>query len=119
MNTFLNVMAITSPTEKTSFSSQGGIDYIVGALFILIGLLIFVLFNRKSKEKAEDYKKRQLEKYNENHKTKISDYKKTTLYLPFWERVKQVSPVMLCVLFIIMGISFITWTASGTPLFVL
>ena len=72
-----------NPTQHTSFVAQGGIDYMLGALFILLGIGIFLVFNKKAKNKMLDYKKRQLAEYNKNRKTDVKDYSNTRLYLPF------------------------------------
>ncbi len=104
------------PARSTSFQSMGGVDYIIGALFILIGILIYVLFQKKAKLRANNYKKEQLEQYNKNRGTKVTDYNRTKLYLPFWEKVKYVSPIMLTVTFILVGAIWIIWSATGTPL---
>ena len=105
-----------SPSEGTTFVSMGGVDYIIGTLFILIGLLIYIVFQKKSIKNIKDFKKRQLDQYNKNKKTKVTDYNKTKLFLPFGERVKTSSPVMLFALFVIIGLSWIIWTAIGVPL---
>lgn len=104
-----------SPTQGSSFTSLGGVDYIIGTLFILIGLLIFVLFQRKTKVKLEQYKKDQLFLYNKKRNIKISDYQKTSLYVPFWEKAKSSTPIMLTILFITVGLFWIIWTATGSP----
>ena len=93
-----------SPTKSNSFVSLGGVDYLMGALFILLGILIFVLYYKKSKLKYDNYKKEQLALYNKNKGTKITDYKKTKLYVPFWNVAKASTPVMSTALFIMMGI---------------
>ena len=72
-----------SPATGNSFVSLGGVDYLIGSLFILLGILVFVMFQNKAKIKSKKYKEEQLKIYNKNRKTKISDYKKTSLYLPF------------------------------------
>ena len=105
-----------NPTQHTSFVDQGGIDYMLGALFILLGIGIFLVFNKKAKTKMLDYKKRQLEEYNKNRGTKVTDYSNTRLYLPFWERAKFITPIMLTALFVMVGIFFIVWTAKGAPI---
>ncbi|NQZ66139.1 MAG: hypothetical protein HRT99_02925 [Mycoplasmatales bacterium] len=107
---------LTGPAESTSFQSMGGVDYIIGTLFILIGLVIYVLFQKKAKIRAEKYKQEQLVEYNKNRGTNVSDYKKTRLYLPFWEKVKFVTPIMLTITFILIGSLWIIWAATGVPL---
>lgn len=116
IKTIQHAASSINPFETQTFKSMGGVDYIIGSLFILIGLLIYVLFNRKSKTRLAEYKKEQLALYNKNRRTNVSDYSRTGLYVPFWERVKHSSPIMLTVLFILMGITWIVWTATGAPL---
>ena len=112
-NTIINNI---SPSKGTSFQSLGGIDYLMGSLLILIGILIFVLFHRKARQKMEEYKKEQLKVYNKNRKTNVQDYSKTSLYVPFWPKAKYSAPVMCLVLFVFVGLSWIIWTATGVPL---
>ena len=106
----------TDPSHGNSFTSLGGVDYIIGTVFILFGLLIYVLFQRKAKEKYEQYKKDQLALYNKNRGTNVKDYNKTNLYVPFWEKAKFSAPIMLTMLFIMVGVFWIIWTATGTPI---
>lgn len=91
-----------------SFGQDPWVGYVFGALFILIGILCFTLIS-KSKRKVEQYKQRQIDDYNTNHSTnkKLSDYNKVGLYLPSWEKAKSQMPVMLGLLMIIIGISWI------------
>ena len=103
------------PSHGSSFVSQGGIDYLVGALFILLGIMVFILFQKKAKNKYEKYKQDQLDLYNKNRGTKVTDYKKTTLYVPFFEKAKFTAPIMFTILFITIGLLFIIWTATGSP----
>ena len=72
-----------NPTKHTSFVSMGGIDYLIGTLLILLGITIFILFNKKAKVNMLKYKEQQLAEYNKNKKTRITDYSRTRLYLPF------------------------------------
>lgn len=105
----------TSPTHGNSFTSLGGVDYIIGSIFILFGILIYFAFHKKAQRNHENYKQRQLEIYNKNRGTNVSDYSKTNLYIPFWQKAKLTAPIMLCLLFVIVGVFWIIWTATGTP----
>lgn len=80
---YIENLKVVDPTDHTTFVSMGGIDYIIGALLIIIGITIFVLFNKKAKINAQIYKNKQLEQYNKNRNSKVTDYNRTKLFLPF------------------------------------
>lgn len=112
---YIENLKVVDPTDHTTFVSMGGIDYIIGALLIIIGITIFVLFNKKAKINAQIYKNKQLEQYNKNRNSKVTDYNRTKLFLPFWEKTKFVTPIMLTITFIFVGVTWIIWTATGVP----
>lgn len=116
LNVARSAASATSPTHGNSFTSMGGIDYIIGSIFIVLGILVYFAFQRKSKAKYEAYKKSQLDLYNKNRGTKVSDYSRTSLYVPFWDKAKFTAPVMISLLFVIVGLFWIIWTATGTPM---
>ncbi|MCR8612889.1 MAG: hypothetical protein NC236_00180 [Mycoplasma sp.] len=101
------------PTEKNYFISLGGIDYIFAGVLILIGIFVLVFFQKKARHNTDLYKKRQLEEYNKKRKIKETDYDKTGLYLPMWERAKRNAPFMIFATFIIIGVIWIIYTATG------
>lgn len=113
MNINMSLKATHNPFQETTFQSQGGIDYLIGALFVLLALSS-LLFIRKAKQRAEEYKKRQLKEYNKNRPTQRpeTDYSRTRLYLPMFERMKFSAPIMLAVLFAAVAIAFF----AGKPI---
>lgn len=102
-----SLQATHNPFQETTFQSQGGIDYLIGALFVLLALSA-LLFVRKAKQGAEDYKKRQLKEYNKNRPNQrpVTDYSKTRLYLPMFERMKFSAPIMMAILFAAVALAF-------------
>ena len=73
---------MSDPFKKSNFVSMGGIDYLVGALLILLGITIFVLFQKKATKKLKAYKQEQLDLYNKNRGTNVRNYEDTKLYVP-------------------------------------
>ena len=106
---------VSDPFKKSNFVSMGGVDYLVGALLILLGIAIFLLFQKKATAKMNKYKQEQLDLYNKNRGTNVKDYEDTKLFVPVWEKFKFSAPIMLTVLFIIVGFSFIMVAATGHP----
>ncbi|MBN3534604.1 hypothetical protein [Mycoplasma procyoni] len=97
----------SNPANYTIFPYW--LQVILGVLFILLGIVTFLLYP-KAKRKAEEYKKGQLEEYKKLHKiapaTNVS-YESTKMYLPAWENFKLGLPIIFGIVFIVIGISFI------------
>lgn len=110
------VLFANDPSHKVTFSSMGGVDYIIGAMLIILGFLVFFAFNNKAKRKIKEYKQLQLDVYNKNRGTKITDYNNTNLFLPPMVKFETSAPILLMILFVAMGVFWIIWTATGTPI---
>ena len=110
---FRALLGAENPFYTSSFTSNGGADYVIGGMCILLSILS-LLFIPKVKGKMADYKKRQLEEYNKNRpgRKDATNYESTGLYLPMFERMKYSSPVILCVLFLLVGVTFF----AGKPI---
>lgn len=98
-----------NPFYNDTFVRHGGVDYLMGALCILLALLS-AFYIRNSKRKMEEYKKQQLEEYNKNHNKNVKDYNSTGMYLPMKQRFFYGLPITLVVLFGILAISFFAAT---------
>lgn len=99
------VVQAPSPFTKSTFKSQGNFDYIAGAFFLVMALLA-ALYIKRAKRNLDRYKNDQLVAYNENHSKHASRYEDTSLYIPFWERMKSIAPVMFLLLFVFIAITF-------------
>ncbi len=93
--------------ESTPFYQSGNLDYVFGALFIVLGIVL-IFFYPRSKANAKKYKQRQLEEYKKQNPKASSDYEKTGMFLPPWERTKMFAPLFFSAVFIIIGIAFLT-----------
>lgn len=104
-----------NPFYESVFEPIGDYSYLIGAIFLLLAIAS-ALFIKKAQQNAEDYKKRQLIKYNENRPNQrpATDYRKTKLFLPFWEKVKLSAPIMFLIVFLIVGITFIVGQSIQT-----
>ena len=104
---------VSDPFKKSNFVSMGGVDYLIGALLILIGITIYLLFQKKAKINLANYKKEQLEVYNKNRNLNVLNYESTKLFVPVWQKIKFSAPILFTFLFIIIGLSFIMVAATG------
>ena len=104
---------VSDPFKKSNFVSMGGIDYLIGALLILLGITVFFLFQKKAKRNLAIYKQKQLDVYNKNRNTKVTNYNTTKLFVPVWQKIKFSAPVLFTALLIIVGLSFIMVAATG------
>jgi len=84
--------------------------YTFGSIFIVLGILIILLY-KKSKEKANLYRKRQMEEYKKLHPKSKATYSQTGMFLPAWEKAKLFAPILFGSIFIIIGIA---WMAGKT-----
>lgn len=88
--------------SKYVFSHQW-ISYTFGSLFVALGILLFFRYPN-AKKRRDNYRKRQLIEYHKNNPKKTHlRYEQTSLYLPFWEKVKFMAPVFFGVLLICIG----------------
>lgn len=109
-------MNATNPFQRSGvgvFNWPDWVGYSFGSIFIALGIAV-LFYAPRAGRKARAYKARQLELYNEQHHRKETNYKKTGMYLPVWERVKQMAPVFFGVLFIIIGIAWIVGNTLTT-----
>lgn len=113
MNIATKIKGVHDPFKESNFVSMGGIDYLIGALLILLGITVFLLFQKKAKRNLINYKKEQLEVYNKNRNTNVSNYDSTKLFVPVWQKIKFSAPILFTFLFIIVGLSFIMVAATG------
>jgi len=79
--------------------------YTFGSIFIVLGILIILLY-KKSKEKANLYRKRQMEEYKKLHPKSKATYSQTGMFLPAWEKAKLFAPILFGSVFIIIGIAW-------------
>ena len=93
--------------ESTPFYRNGSLDYVFGALFIILGIALLLLYP-KAKANAKKYKRKQMEEYKKMNPKAPSDYESTGMFLPPWERTKLFAPVFFCIVAIIIGIAFLT-----------
>ena len=99
---------LNSPTIDNThklFNLPSWAGYTFGSLFIVLGLLIMLLY-KKSKEKANDYRRRQLEEYRKEHPKSKATYSQTGMFLPAWEKAKLFAPVLMGSVLIIIGIAW-------------
>ena len=79
-----------------------------GTLFILLGLSILFTYYPKAKKNAEEYRKLQMKEWRkQNPKRTLAKYEDTKMFLPPWEKTKQMMPVIFCLTFCILGIAWI------------
>lgn len=78
-----------------------------GVLFIVLGLILFTLFP-VAKQKGNQYKQKQLELYKEKYGKLNINYEDTNMYLPSWEKIKVFAPIFFGLVFIIIGIGFLS-----------
>lgn len=80
---------------------------VFGILFVLFGVVLFLQYP-KQKTKLQQFKNEQLEEFRKNNpKKKYIPYESTGLYVPSWERMKINSPLILGLVFLIIGLFFI------------
>ncbi len=103
----LELTMYSGKIESTPFFRNGTSDYIFGALFILLAIAILCFYPR-AKSKANNYKRRQLKEYKKQNPKASSDYESTGMFLPPWERTKLFAPIFFSVVFVIIGIAFLT-----------
>ncbi len=104
-------MNIYNAATQQKFHNLGTIGYVFGALFIILAIAILALWP-KAKKNAQKYKENQMMEYKNKNPKSTNDYSKTGMYLPAWERTKYFAPILLCLVFLLIGLAFLI----GTPL---
>ncbi|UWV82486.1 hypothetical protein [Mycoplasmopsis cynos] len=108
INPFYNEKVSNIPGNKIAL-------IIIGAIFIVIGLLFFLYYIKISIKKLREFKERQLQTYyNDNPKKTHSLYERTGLYIPSRERVKFNFPLFFGILVIFIGVAFIAGNTLST-----
>lgn len=105
-------MNLSSPFDWVGTKGILGMPRVVGVvfgvLFIVLGILILIYFYPKSKQGAKNYKDRQLIEWKKiNPKRTLAKYSDTKMFLPAWEKVKLMAPVIICLTLCIMGLAWI------------
>ncbi|WP_128008929.1 hypothetical protein [Mycoplasma sp. ATU-Cv-508] len=62
---------------------------------------------RAGAEKAQWYKKRQLDEYRRIYQKPGANYDQSGMYLPAWERVKLFSPIFFAIVLVMIGIGLL------------
>lgn len=97
---------------KGLFGLPRWVDITFGVLFIILGLSILLVYYPRTKRNAKEYRKLQLKEWKkQNPKRTLATYKDTKMFLPPWEKAKQMMPIILCLTFCILGIA---WIAGNT-----
>ncbi|CAM9150794.1 hypothetical protein MYMA111404_04160 [Mycoplasma marinum] len=107
MNKIELIVMHSGKIETTTFFKNGTSDYIFGALFIVLALAIFSFYS-KTKKNAKEYKKKQMIEFKKQNPKSTNEYEKTGMFLPPWERTKLFAPIFFGLVFIIIGIAFLT-----------